>query len=49
MDFRLSDDQQAIGEAVQRICAKYDDAYWLAHDRDGGFPEDFVRDIAGGG
>ena len=49
MDFRLNEEQQAIGDAVKRICAKYDDAYWLAHDRDGGFPEDFVRDIAAGG
>jgi len=49
MDFRLTEEQQAIGDAVGRICARYDDAYWLARDRDGGFPDDFVRDIAAGG
>ncbi|MFA7639543.1 MAG: acyl-CoA dehydrogenase family protein, partial [Parvibaculum sp.] len=49
MDFRFSEEQEAIREAVARICAKYDDAYWLARDREGGFPDDFVADIAGGG
>ena len=49
MDFRLSDEQQAIHDAVARVCAKYDDAYWLERDRKGGFPDDFVADIAGGG
>ena len=49
MDFTFTPEQEAIRDAVGRICAKYDDAYWLAHDRDGGFPEDFVKDIADGG
>jgi acyl-CoA dehydrogenase len=49
VDFRFSEEQEAIREAVARICAKYDDAYWLARDREGGFPDDFVADIAGGG
>jgi acyl-CoA dehydrogenase len=49
MEFGLSEDQQAIRDAVGRICAKYDDAYWLKRDREGGFPEDFVHDIAAGG
>ncbi|MBX3494332.1 MAG: acyl-CoA/acyl-ACP dehydrogenase, partial [Parvibaculum sp.] len=49
MDFRFSEEQQAIRDAVGRVCARYDDAYWLKRDREGGFPDDFVRDIAGGG
>ncbi|NIJ40166.1 acyl-CoA dehydrogenase [Parvibaculum indicum] len=49
MDFTFTPEQEAIRDAVGRICAKYDDAYWLAHDRDGGFPEDFVSEIAAGG
>ncbi|MDE1173561.1 MAG: acyl-CoA/acyl-ACP dehydrogenase [Parvibaculaceae bacterium] len=49
MDFRFNEDQQAIRDAVARICTRYDDAYWLARDRDGVFPEDFVADIAQGG
>jgi len=49
MMFELTPAQAAIGEAVGRICAKYDDAYWLARDNDHRFPEEFVRDIAAGG
>lgn len=49
MDLTFSPEQEAIRDAVGRICARYDDAYWLAHDRDGGFPEDFVTEIAAGG
>lgn len=49
MDFRFSEEQGAIRDAVARICVKYDDAYWLTRDREGGFPDDFVADIAGGG
>lgn len=45
----LSSAQAAIVEAVGRICAKYDDAYWLARDNDRRFPEEFVKDIAGAG
>src|SRR5690606_41395847 len=49
MEFGFTADQQAIRDSVARVCAKYDDAYWLKRDREGGFPEDFVRDIAAGG
>ena len=49
MNFGFSEEQQAIRDAVEKTCAKYDDAYWLAHDRDGGFPVEFVADIAAGG
>ena len=41
--------QAAIADAIGRICAKYDDAYWLARDNDHRFPEEFVRDVAAGG
>jgi acyl-CoA dehydrogenase len=43
MDFSLSAEQEAIREAVTRICARFGDDYWLAKDRDGGFPEEFHR------
>ncbi len=49
MDFEFSADQQAIRDAIAKICAKYGDDYWLARDTDGVFPEDFVKDIAAGG
>lgn len=41
MDFNLSDEQQSIRAAIQRICERFVDAYWLQRDRDGGFPHDF--------
>ncbi|GGD09971.1 acyl-CoA dehydrogenase [Pyruvatibacter mobilis] len=47
--FELTQDQQAIVDAVGRICAAYDDSYWLARDADGVFPEAFVKDMAEGG
>jgi acyl-CoA dehydrogenase len=49
MDFALSADQEAIRDAVARICARFGDDYWLAKDRDGGFPEDFHRAFADDG
>ena len=42
-------EQTEIQAAVEKLCAKYDDDYWLEKDREGGFPEDFVKDIADGG
>ena len=49
MDFRLSAEQEAIRDAVEKICARFGDDYWLAKDRDGGFPEDFHRAFAEAG
>ncbi|HEX2215187.1 MAG TPA: acyl-CoA dehydrogenase family protein [Xanthobacteraceae bacterium] len=49
MDFSLTEDQQAIREAIGRICARFGDDYWLAKDRDGGFPEDFHTAFAEAG
>ena len=36
-------------EAVARVCARFDDEYWLQRDRDGEFPEEFRRAIADAG
>ncbi len=49
MDFALTEEQDAIVEAVGRICERYPDEYWRARDSDGVFPEDFVRDMAAAG
>ena len=49
MDFSLSAEQQAIRDAVERICARFGDDYWLAKDREGGFPDDFHRAFADDG
>jgi acyl-CoA dehydrogenase len=49
MDFSLTQEQQAIRDAVARLCARFGDAYWLERDREGGFPEDFHRAVAEAG
>lgn len=41
MDFSLSEQQETIRAAIEKICARFDAGYWLAKDRDGGFPHDF--------
>ena len=46
MDFGLSEEQEAIRDAVARICAGFDDAYWLKRDKEGGFPLDFYDALA---
>ena len=45
----LTEEQAAIKHAVEEICAKYDDHYWLNVDNSGDFPDAFVNDIAEGG
>jgi acyl-CoA dehydrogenase len=49
MDLGFSEEQQAIRDAIAKLCEKYDDEYWLRRDREGGFPNDFVKDLADGG
>src|SRR6202012_1197696 len=49
MDFELSDNQQSIRDAVARICTRFDDAYWLKKDKEGGFPTDFHKALADAG
>ena len=49
MDITLTADQRAIEEAVGRICARFDDDYWSACDREARFPEEFHRAMAEGG
>src|SRR5690606_18985916 len=46
MDFGLTEEQEAIREAVARICSNFDDAYWLRKDKEGGFPHDFYDALA---
>ena len=49
MDFALTANQQSIRDAVAKICARFDDAYWLKKDREGGFPADFHKALADAG
>ncbi len=45
----LSEAQAAIKDAIEKICAAYDDRYWERCDSEGAFPDAFVNDIAAGG
>ncbi len=49
MDFTLNDEQRAIEAAIERICARFDDDYWLERDREGGFPHAFHAALAEAG
>ena len=49
MDFALTANQEQVRDAVAKICARFDDAYWLKKDKEGGYPADFHRALADGG
>jgi acyl-CoA dehydrogenase len=49
MDFALNQQQDSIRDAILKICARFDDAYWLEKDRAGGFPHEFYDDMARAG
>ena len=49
MDFALSANQELIRDAVGKICARFDDAYWLKKDKEGGYPSDFHKALADAG
>jgi acyl-CoA dehydrogenase len=49
MSVVLTAEQEQLREAVQRLCERFGDDYWLAKDRDGGFPHDFHRAFAQAG
>ncbi|MDR3467213.1 MAG: acyl-CoA/acyl-ACP dehydrogenase [Xanthobacteraceae bacterium] len=49
MDFALTENQEAIRDAIGKICSGFDDAYWLRKDREGGFPHDFHKALADAG
>ena len=49
MDFALTAQQESIRDAVAKICAGFDDAYWLKKDKEGGFPHEFHKALADAG
>src|SRR5258707_10096812 len=49
MDFALTANQESIRDAVAKICTRFDDAYWLKKDKEGGFPADFHMALADAG
>ena len=49
MDFGLNPQQDSIRDAILKICARFDDTYWLEKDRAGGFPHEFYDAMAHAG
>jgi acyl-CoA dehydrogenase len=46
MDFNFTPEQDALREAISRICAGFGDEYWLQRDKDGEFPREFSAALA---
>ncbi len=46
MDFSLTPEQEAVRDAVGRICARFGDDYWLERDHDGRFPSELHEALA---
>jgi acyl-CoA dehydrogenase len=49
MDFEWSEEQLMIHREVSRLCAKFDDSYWLECDLEHRFPWEFFHAIAEAG
>ncbi|MFZ1148996.1 MAG: acyl-CoA dehydrogenase family protein [Xanthobacteraceae bacterium] len=49
MDFAPTELQQSVRAAIEKICARFGDDYWLKRDSDGNFPEEFYRALADDG
>ncbi len=46
MDFSLTQQQESIRAAIEKICARFGDEYWLEKDRTGDFPSDLHQALA---
>ncbi|HLC41962.1 MAG TPA: acyl-CoA dehydrogenase family protein [Methylomirabilota bacterium] len=42
MEFRETEEQQSIREAIRKVCRDYPDAYWRVLDKNGEYPRAFV-------
>jgi acyl-CoA dehydrogenase len=49
MDFVLSEEQEQIRASILKLCARFDDAYWLAKDKSGEFPHELHTALAEAG
>jgi acyl-CoA dehydrogenase len=49
MHVSLTEEQQAIDEAVKRVCARFDDEYWTECEEKRRFPEEFYQAMAQAG
>lgn len=45
MDFNLTNEQQAIREAVRDVCQNYPAAYWRKLDKEDAYPAEFVQEL----
>jgi len=46
LDFAFSPEQEQIRDAILKLCARFGDDYWLAKDKEGGFPAEFHAAMA---
>ncbi|HEX2655994.1 MAG TPA: acyl-CoA dehydrogenase family protein [Xanthobacteraceae bacterium] len=46
MNFEFSPEQEAVRDAVAKICARFGEDYWLERDRAGGFPHELHQALA---
>jgi acyl-CoA dehydrogenase len=46
LDFAFTEEQEQIRVAIAKICARFDDAYWLKKDKQGGFPAELHQALA---
>ena len=46
MDFAFTPEQDAIRDAIAKICARFGDDYWLKKDKEGGFPKELHQALA---
>ncbi|MBW8463170.1 acyl-CoA dehydrogenase family protein [Acidovorax sp.] len=49
MNFTPNPEHETIREAIGKICARFDDCFWLERDKVGGFPHELHRALADGG
>ncbi|KCV64378.1 putative acyl-CoA dehydrogenase [Bordetella bronchiseptica 99-R-0433] len=49
MNYRLSEEQQAIVDAAEKICADFPHSYWREKDKKHEFPHEFFEAVASGG
>jgi acyl-CoA dehydrogenase len=49
MDASLTPQQLEVRNLAERLCSRFDDAYWLEKDRRAEFPEEFYRAVAEAG
>jgi len=49
MDFSLTPQQREVRELTERLCRRFDDAYWLVKDQRAEFPDEFYRAVADAG